>query len=60
MDRTNGLQEEYELSNGPLSLLQTAVRTNTQVLISLRSNRKLCVALLLTDIDVWNKCLQWR
>ncbi|OJJ64171.1 hypothetical protein ASPSYDRAFT_38859 [Aspergillus sydowii CBS 593.65] len=33
--------EEYELSNGPLSLLQTAVRTNTQVLISLRSNRKL-------------------
>ncbi|KAK2744851.1 hypothetical protein FQN57_004175 [Myotisia sp. PD_48] len=33
--------EEYELSNGPLSLLQTAVRSNTQVLISLRSNRKL-------------------
>ncbi|KAN0074358.1 Like-Sm (LSM) domain containing protein [Elaphomyces granulatus] len=33
--------EEWELSNGPLSLLQTAVRNNTQVLISLRSNRKL-------------------
>lgn len=34
-------QEQWEFSNGPLSILQTAVRTHTQVLISIRSNRKL-------------------
>lgn len=33
--------EEHELTAGPLSLLQTAVRTRTQVLISCRNNRKL-------------------
>lgn len=33
--------EEYEFSSGPLSILQTAVRSHTQVLISIRSNRKL-------------------
>lgn len=33
--------EEHELSTGPLSILQTAVRTRTQVLISCRNNRKL-------------------
>ncbi|KAF2140724.1 uncharacterized protein K452DRAFT_319610 [Aplosporella prunicola CBS 121167] len=33
--------EEHEFSAGPLSLLQTAVRTHTQVLISCRNNRKL-------------------
>ncbi|MCJ1313994.1 mRNA splicing protein [Agyrium rufum] len=33
--------EEYEFSAGPLSILQTAVRTHTQVLISCRNNRKL-------------------
>ncbi|KAG7291037.1 hypothetical protein NEMBOFW57_001046 [Staphylotrichum longicolle] len=33
--------ENWEMSNGPLSLLQTAVRSHSQVLISIRSNRKL-------------------
>ncbi|SPO06862.1 probable small nuclear ribonucleoprotein chain D2 [Cephalotrichum gorgonifer] len=33
--------EEHEFSAGPLSILQTAVRSHTQVLISLRNNRKL-------------------
>lgn len=32
------------MANGPLSILQTAVRSHAQVLISIRSNRKLCVA----------------
>lgn len=35
------LREEYELTSGPLSLLQTATRTHAQVLISCRTNRKL-------------------
>ncbi|KAJ9638777.1 mRNA splicing protein [Coniosporium apollinis] len=33
--------EEYEFTSGPLSILQTAVRQHTQVLISCRNNRKL-------------------
>ena len=33
--------EEYEFTSGPLSILQTAVRAHTQVLISCRNNRKL-------------------
>jgi small nuclear ribonucleoprotein D2 len=33
--------EEFEFSAGPLSILQTAVRSHTQVLISIRNNRKL-------------------
>ncbi|KAI6766638.1 hypothetical protein HG531_011860 [Fusarium graminearum] len=33
--------EEYEFSAGPLSILQTAVRSHVQVLISIRNNRKL-------------------
>ncbi|OCK81346.1 small nuclear ribonucleo protein-like protein sm d2 [Lepidopterella palustris CBS 459.81] len=33
--------EEHEFTAGPLSILQTAVRTRTQVLISCRNNRKL-------------------
>ncbi|KAG8158943.1 hypothetical protein KVR01_011386 [Diaporthe batatas] len=33
--------EEHEFSAGPLSILQTAVRSHTQVLISIRNNRKL-------------------
>jgi len=36
-----GVQESWEMSNGPLSILQTAVRSHSQVLISIRSNRKL-------------------
>ncbi|KAI1273826.1 small nuclear ribonucleoprotein Sm D2 [Xylaria sp. FL0933] len=35
------LLEEYEFGSGPLSILQTAVRSHTQVLISIRNNRKL-------------------
>ena len=33
--------EEHEISQGPLSVLQQAVRNHTQVLISLRNNKKL-------------------
>ncbi|KAK5008060.1 mRNA splicing protein [Elasticomyces elasticus] len=33
--------ETHEFTSGPLSLLQTAVRSHTQVLISCRNNRKL-------------------
>ncbi|OIW29563.1 small nuclear ribonucleo protein Sm D2 [Coniochaeta ligniaria NRRL 30616] len=33
--------EEHEFSAGPLSILQTAVRSHTQVLISIRNNRKI-------------------
>lgn len=33
--------EQHEFTSGPLSLLQTAVRNHTQILISLRNNRKL-------------------
>jgi len=35
------LLEEHEFTAGPLSILQTAVRNHTQVLISCRNNRKL-------------------
>ncbi|KAJ2526400.1 mRNA splicing protein, partial [Coemansia sp. RSA 1937] len=33
--------EEEEFNNGPLSVLQMAVKNNTQILISLRNNHKL-------------------
>lgn len=33
--------EQHEFTTGPLSILQTAVRSHTQVLISCRNNRKL-------------------
>ncbi|TNY23773.1 Sm-like ribonucleo protein [Rhodotorula diobovata] len=33
--------EEHQISQGPLSVLQTAVRAGSQVLIALRNNRKL-------------------
>lgn len=33
--------EEHEISQGPLSVLQQAVRNHTQVLIALRNNKKL-------------------
>ncbi|RMZ70727.1 small nuclear ribonucleo Sm D2 [Pyrenophora seminiperda CCB06] len=33
--------EEHELTTGPLSILQTAVRARNQVLISCRNNRKI-------------------
>ncbi|KAK4052919.1 mRNA splicing protein [Microbotryomycetes sp. JL221] len=33
--------EEHEISQGPLSVLQTSVRTNSQILVALRNNRKL-------------------
>ncbi|WVO20765.1 small nuclear ribonucleoprotein Sm D2 [Cryptococcus decagattii] len=33
--------EEYEISQGPLSVLQQSVRNSSQVLISLRNNKKL-------------------
>ena len=35
------LLETHDFTTGPLSLLQTAVRNHTQVLISCRNNRKL-------------------
>ena len=33
--------EQYEISQGPLSVLQQSVRNHSQVLISLRNNQKL-------------------
>lgn len=33
--------EQHEFTSGPLSILQTAVRSHSQVLISCRNNRKL-------------------
>ena len=45
-------QENWEMANGPLSILQTAVRSHAQVLISIRSNRKLYVLLSLRDISM--------
>lgn len=33
--------EEFEMNNGPLSMLMKAVRSHNQVLISCRNNRKL-------------------
>lgn len=33
--------EQYEISQGPLSVLQQSVRNHSQVLISLRNNKKL-------------------
>lgn len=33
--------EEHEISQGPLSVLQQAVRNHAQVLIALRNNKKL-------------------
>lgn len=38
---TNETNQKDEFSAGPLSILQTAVRSHTQVLISIRNNRKL-------------------
>jgi small nuclear ribonucleoprotein D2 len=35
------LVEEHEMTYGPLSILQTAARSHTQVLIAMRNNRKL-------------------
>lgn len=33
--------ETFEFNSGPLSILQTAVRSHNQVLVSIRSGRKL-------------------
>ncbi|KAM0749438.1 Sm-like ribonucleoprotein [Meredithblackwellia eburnea MCA 4105] len=33
--------EEHEISQGPLSVLQSSVRSSTQILVALRNNRKL-------------------
>merc|ERR1712000_358203 len=41
--------EEHEFSAGPLSILQTAVRSHTQVLISCRNNRKLLARVKASD-----------
>ena len=35
------LKEEFQISQGPLSVLQSSVRNHTQILISLRNNKKL-------------------
>ena len=43
--------EEHEFSAGPLSILQTAVRSHTQVLISCRNNRKLLARVKAFDRD---------
>ncbi|PWN38473.1 Sm-like ribonucleo protein [Meira miltonrushii] len=35
------LKEEFQISQGPLSVLQSSVRNNTKILIALRNNKKL-------------------
>lgn len=35
------LKEEFQISQGPLSVLQSSVRNKTQILIALRNNKKL-------------------
>ena len=35
------LKEEFQISQGPLSVLQNSVRNHTQILIALRNNKKL-------------------
>mmetsp|Transcript_24826 Transcript_24826/g.35590 ORF Transcript_24826/g.35590 Transcript_24826/m.35590 type:complete len:112 (-) Transcript_24826:286-621(-) len=37
----NGDGEEVDLTSGPMSILYTAVRNNTQVLVNVRNNHKL-------------------
>lgn len=47
------------MANGPLSILQTAVRSHAQVLISIRSNRKLYVLSLPSISEKrWNEAQQ--
>ncbi|KAJ7919128.1 hypothetical protein B0H13DRAFT_262388 [Mycena leptocephala] len=46
--------EEHEISQGPLSVLQQAVRNHAQVLISLRNDKKLLARVkALTDTVIW-------
>lgn len=49
------LVEEHELTAGPLSLLQTATRTHTQVLISCRNNRKVRLRFPSAVRDAWQE-----
>ncbi|CCM00937.1 uncharacterized protein FIBRA_02984 [Fibroporia radiculosa] len=48
--------EEHEISQGPLSVLQQAVRNHTQVLISLRNNKKLLARVKAFDRHSTGKC----
>ncbi|KAF5377664.1 hypothetical protein D9615_005258 [Tricholomella constricta] len=47
--------EEHEISQGPLSVLQQAVRNHAQVLISLRNNRKLLARVLENVKEMWTE-----
>ncbi|KAL4064971.1 hypothetical protein V8B97DRAFT_1193262 [Scleroderma yunnanense] len=47
--------EEHEISQGPLSVLQQAVRNNAQVLISLRNNKKLLARVLENVKEMWTE-----
>lgn len=40
-DQQIRLKEEFQISQGPLSVLQSSVRNNTKILIALRNNKKL-------------------
>ena len=55
--------EEHEISQGPLSVLQQAVRNHAQVLISLRNNKKLLARVKAFDrhsnmVCLWLVCVQ--
>lgn len=52
--------EEHEFSAGPLSILQTAVRSHTQVLISIRNNRKLLARVKAFDRHCNMYVSHWR
>ena len=57
--------EEYEMANGPLSMLLKAVKGHTKVLVSCRNNRKLVARvkafdrhfnMVLTDVkEMWSE-----
>jgi small nuclear ribonucleoprotein (snRNP)-like protein len=54
--------EEHEISQGPLSVLQQAVRNHAQVLISLRNNKKLLARVKAFDrhsnmVSCYESCL---
>lgn len=52
--------EEHEISQGPLSVLQQAVRNHAQVLISLRNDKKLLARVKAFDRHSNMVCASWN
>lgn len=63
------LKEEYQISQGPLSVLQSSVRNHTQILIALRNNKKLLARvkafdrhsnMVLENVkEMWTEIVSW-